>query len=92
MRDKDADAILRALLPVTSTVITAAADTPRATPADELAARVSALDPRKRVRACSDVLAAVDLALESSRTVCVAGSIFLVGTVRDGFERRVILH
>jgi dihydrofolate synthase/folylpolyglutamate synthase len=92
MRDKDADAILRELLPVTSSVIATAADTWRAMPADDLAARVAALDPAKAVRACRDVLTAVDGALDSSRVVCVAGSIFLVGAVRDGLERRGILH
>ena len=49
MRDKDADAILRELLPVTSSVIATAADTPRAMPADELAARVTALDAARSV-------------------------------------------
>ena len=44
MRDKDADGILRELLPVTSSVIATAASTPRAMPANELAARVTALD------------------------------------------------
>jgi dihydrofolate synthase/folylpolyglutamate synthase len=92
MRDKDADAILRELMPVTSSVMATAADTPRAMPADELAARVTALDPTKTVRACGDVLTAVDAALDSSRVVCVAGSIFLAGAVRDHLERRDILH
>jgi dihydrofolate synthase/folylpolyglutamate synthase len=92
MRDKDADAILQELLPVTSSVIATAADTRRAMPADQLAARVLALDPEKAVRACADVLTAVDAALDASRTVCVAGSIVLVGAVRDALERRGILH
>ena len=92
MRDKDADAILRELLPVTSSVIATAADTHRAMPADELAAHVSALDPARVVRACADVLTAVDAALDSNRTVCFAGSIFLAGAVRDALKRRDILH
>jgi len=92
MRDKDTDAILRELLPVTSSVIATAADTPRALPAAELAARVSALDPAKAVRTCADVPTAVDAALDSSGTICVAGSIFLAGAVRDALERRDILH
>jgi dihydrofolate synthase/folylpolyglutamate synthase len=91
MRDKDADAILRELLPVTSSVIATAADTRRAMPADELAARVSALDPSKTVRACADVLTAVDAALDGNHTVCVAGSIFLAGAVREALEQRDIL-
>jgi len=92
MRDKDADAILRELLPVTSSVIATAAATHRAMPADELAAHVSALDPARAVRACADVLTAVDAALDSNCTVCFAGSIFLAGAVRDALKRRDILH
>ena len=83
MRDKDVDAILRELLPVTSSVIATAADTRRALSADELAARVTALDPTKAVRACGDVLTAINAALDDSRTVCVAGSIVLAGAVRE---------
>jgi dihydrofolate synthase/folylpolyglutamate synthase len=91
MRDKDADAILRELLPVTSSVVATAAGTPRAMPADELAARVTAIDPARAVRACGDVAAAVVAAFDSSRVVCVAGSIVLAGAVRDRLERRDIL-
>ena len=83
MRDKDVDAILRELLPVTSSVIATAADTRRALSADELAARVTALDPTRAVRAYGDVLTAINAALDDSRTVCVAGSIFLAGAVRE---------
>jgi dihydrofolate synthase/folylpolyglutamate synthase len=92
MRDKDADAILRELLPVTSAVVATAADTARALPADDLAARVVAIDPARSVRVRRDVLAAVEAALESSREVCVAGSIFLVGAVREGLGHRDILQ
>jgi dihydrofolate synthase/folylpolyglutamate synthase len=92
MRDKDADAILRELLPVTSSVIATEADTPRAIPAGELAGRVSALDDARTVMACADPDAAMDAALARSATVCVAGSIFLAGAVRDRLERRGILR
>jgi hypothetical protein len=34
----------------------------------------------------------VHAALERSRDVCVAGSIFLVGAVRPGLQRRAILR
>ena len=83
MRDKDAEAILRELLPVTSSVVAAAADTPRALPASELASRVKAVDAAKLVVACTDVATAVDTALAANRTVVVAGSIFLAGAVRE---------
>ena len=83
MRDKDADGILRELLPVTSSVIATAADTPRALPANALASLVKAFDAERSVIACADAADAVEAALATSRTVCVAGSIFLVGAVRD---------
>jgi dihydrofolate synthase/folylpolyglutamate synthase len=92
MRDKDADAILRELLPVTADVIATAADTPRAMPPDELAARVRALDARRAVAAFPDVGSALDAALNQSRTICVAGSIFLAGEARGCLEQRGILR
>jgi dihydrofolate synthase/folylpolyglutamate synthase len=92
MRDKDADAILRELLPGTSAVITTAADTPRAMTANELAARVRVLDDPKLLGAYSDIDAALDAALAHSRTVCVAGSIFLAGAVRERLNLRGILR
>jgi dihydrofolate synthase/folylpolyglutamate synthase len=91
MRDKDADAILRELLPVTSSVIATAADTPRAMPAHELASRVRVVDAGKSVVTCTDIAAALDAALAASRTVCVAGSIFLAGGVRERLLARDIL-
>ena len=92
MRDKDADAILRELLPVTSSVIATAAKTPRAMPANELASRVRALDASRVVVACEDAAAAIDAAVARSATVCVAGSIFMAGEVRDRLLQRGILR
>jgi dihydrofolate synthase/folylpolyglutamate synthase len=91
MRDKDVDAILRELLPVTSAVIVTAANTPRAMPAGELAAHVRALDDGRWITASPDVRSALDLALTQSATVIVAGSIFLAGAVRERLEARGIL-
>ncbi|HVZ20809.1 MAG TPA: folylpolyglutamate synthase/dihydrofolate synthase family protein [Vicinamibacterales bacterium] len=87
MRDKDLQPILDALLPVTSAVFATAAPTPRARPADELAAQIGG-----GVTVIPDPDAAIARALETADTVCVAGSIFLVGAVRDGLKRRAILH
>jgi dihydrofolate synthase/folylpolyglutamate synthase len=91
MRDKDIDAIVGTLLPVVADVVTTAAATSRALPANELAARIKALDPSVAVRAEPDPETAVEQALSARRTVCVAGSIFVVGAVRDRFRRRAIL-
>ena len=92
MRDKDADAIVGELLPVTSTVIATAAATPRAMPAKELAARVRVLDAHRPVHVYADVRAALDAAFTQSTTVCVAGSIFLAGEVRECLDQRGILR
>jgi dihydrofolate synthase/folylpolyglutamate synthase len=92
MRDKDIEGILTALLPAVSSVVATAAPTPRAIPARDLAARISAMGGRVPVRTEADAFAAVELALAASRSVCVAGSIFLVGAVRDALRRRAILR
>jgi dihydrofolate synthase/folylpolyglutamate synthase len=92
MRDKDAEAIVGELLPVTSTVIATAADTPRAMPANELASRVRVLDAQRSIAAYVDVREALNAAFAHSRTVCVAGSIFLAGAVRECLSQRGILR
>jgi len=92
MRDKDIEGILAALLPAVSSVVATAAPTPRAIPARDLAARISAMGVRVPVRTDADPSAAVALALATSHSVCVAGSIFLVGAVRDALRRRAILR
>jgi dihydrofolate synthase/folylpolyglutamate synthase len=89
MRDKDVDGILAALLPVTSAVVTTAAATPRALPAADLARHVAALDPDRRVHAEPDVVQAMMRALKIADTVCVAGSIYLAGEIRDRLARIV---
>lgn len=91
MRDKNVAEIVRTLLPLVSQVIATEAPTPRARPADDLAAHV-------REAGATDVLVepdaarAIDRALSIAPTICVAGSIFLVGAVRDGLVRRAILR
>ena len=95
MRDKDVDAILRILLPCVSSVVVTQAPTWRALPADDLAARVLALAPAglspSAVTVEPDPERAVERALRTAPTVCVAGSIFLAGAVRDGLRQRAIL-
>jgi dihydrofolate synthase/folylpolyglutamate synthase len=86
MRDKDVDEILRPLLPCVSRVIATAAPTPRALPAADLAQHIG---PSANVIA--EPLEAIEHALRLGDTVCVAGSIFLAGAVRDDLKRRAIL-
>jgi dihydrofolate synthase/folylpolyglutamate synthase len=103
MHDKDIDAMLRVLLPAVSAVITTAAPTPRAMAPDALAARVSAVAAATGGAAGAaggpmpvDVVAdpehAVREALARAGSVCVAGSIFLAGAVREGLRQRAILR
>jgi dihydrofolate synthase/folylpolyglutamate synthase len=93
MRDKDVEGIARALLPVVSSVVATAADSARAIPARELAARIMATGPSIPVCAEPDPLRAVERALANSGGgVCVAGSLFLVGAVRGGLGHRAILR
>ena len=93
MRDKDVDDIAHALLPVVSSVIATAAPTPRAMPAAELA-RASARSRRAAGRARRNLIPIRRhrAALERAETVCVAGSIFLAGAVRDALRQRAILR
>ena len=83
-------------VPVTSTVIATRAPSPRAIAEGELARRIADLHTRLgrevAVTTIADPGTAVAAALERSNTVCVAGSIFLAGAVRDALNRRAILH
>ena len=95
MRDKDVQDILSPLLPLTARVIATSAPTPRALPADELAARVRAAAERLGltrliVDVDEDPLQAVDRALAASDLVGVAGSIFLVGPLRERLLSRAV--
>jgi dihydrofolate synthase/folylpolyglutamate synthase len=95
MRDKDVHDILSPLLPLTSRVMATSAPTPRALPADELATRVRAAADRLglthlTVDVEEDPLQALDRALASADLVCVAGSIFLVGPLRERLLSRAV--
>ena len=94
MRDKDGHEILAPLLPLTSRVIASSAPSPRALPAEELATRVRSaaarlgLSSRLTVEVDDDPLHAVDRALDTADLACVAGSIFLVGPLRERLVAR----
>ena len=95
MRDKDVQDILVPLLPLTSHVVATSAPTPRALPAEELAGRVRATADRLglsqlAVEVDDDPLHAVDRALAAAGLVCVAGSIFLVGPLRERLLSRKV--
>ena len=92
MRDKDVEGIIGTLLPVVSSVVTTAADTPRAISASDLAARIMATGPSIPVRSEPDPRRAVEQAMMTGGAVCVTGSLFVVGVVREGLRRRAILR
>jgi dihydrofolate synthase/folylpolyglutamate synthase len=102
MHDKDVDAILRILLPAVSGVVATAAPSPRATPATDLARRAAAVAESLSltgpegaplaVSTIADANEAVAHAIAQSDLVCVAGSVFLAGAVRDGLRARAILR
>ena len=93
MADKDVDGILAALLPVTSRIIATAARFSRALPADRLAERVATLDPSRPVDVITPANDAVTAALRTGAGLaCIAGSIYLVGEVRDALEQHAILQ
>jgi dihydrofolate synthase/folylpolyglutamate synthase len=85
MADKDVAHVLGPLLPFAGSVVTTAADSPRATRADELAVMVARLSaPGTRVEAVADPRAAIARALSFGQPVLAAGSIYLVGPLRAG--------
>ena len=91
MRDKDVAAILRALLGAVETVFVTTAPNPRAALPEDLAEAIRSLDPARRVIVEPDPVRAIERAWDESPLVCVAGSIFLAGAVRDALHGRAIV-
>jgi dihydrofolate synthase/folylpolyglutamate synthase len=98
MRDKDTAAIVEPLLPRVGSVVATEAPTPRALPARELEERLHAIASRlpaaerPSITREDDPIAAVSRALERDGVVVIAGSIFLVGPVRERLKSRAILR
>ena len=83
MDDKDVDGIVSALAPAATRFVCTAPDTPRAVPATELTERARRPAASTPVTADENPWHAVEVAWRDSQTVCVTGSIFLVGEVRS---------
>jgi dihydrofolate synthase/folylpolyglutamate synthase len=82
--DKDVSAMIAALAPAVGDIVATAFADPRATPADELAARLRAALPpadAARVHVAATADAALVEAWARSPAIVVAGSIFLLGEV-----------
>jgi dihydrofolate synthase/folylpolyglutamate synthase len=88
MKDKEVREMLAALAPTAKTVICTTAPGARAMPADELASL--AKSPGADVQSVTDPFAAVEEACRCHRLVVVAGSIFLIGPVREHLRRGIL--
>ena len=84
MRDKDVEGILAPLLPLASRVICTTPPNPRAVPAPDLAMRVAGVAGHTAaVESVPDPRSAIDRARLPGGRVVAAGSIFLIGPLRD---------
>ncbi|MGH9201543.1 MAG: glutamate ligase domain-containing protein, partial [Vicinamibacterales bacterium] len=88
MKDKDIDAIVRALVPAVSQFVATEVASARCTPATELAVRIKRLSPQSDVVTRPDPQIAIAAALTRSALAAIAGSIFLVGPVRAQLIQR----
>ena len=81
MRDKDVAGMLRPLEPVVTRIVCTAPRSPRAWPADALSTTVAQHCPNVPCAVATSPVAALEMAWHSSKTICVAGSVYLVGEV-----------
>lgn len=88
MQDKAITEMLSALAPVVVSVVCTTAPNPRAMTADELQLLASSLG--LRAEAIPDPVSAVGHACASGGPVVVAGSIFLIGPVREWLARDIL--
>ena len=88
MRDKAAAEMLAALAPAAASIVCTTPPNPRALPAAELAALARGMG--LRAEAVSEPSEAIARASAEGRLVVVAGSIFLIGPVRERLGRDIV--
>ncbi|HEX6465605.1 MAG TPA: folylpolyglutamate synthase/dihydrofolate synthase family protein [Vicinamibacterales bacterium] len=88
MKDKAVREMLAALAPIVRRIICTTAATPRAMPADELASYARGLG--SDVQIVTDPFEAVEEGCRCDRQVVVAGSIFLIGPIRERLRRGIL--
>ena len=88
MQDKAVGDMLTSLAPVVTSIVCTTAPTARAMSADAIAALASQIGIS--ARSVADPVEAVTRACESGHLVVVAGSIFLVGPVREWLARDIL--
>lgn len=81
MRDKDADGMFRALLPMVSALVVTRASSARAADPAHLAARARAVAPSLPIEVAAAAADALERAWRRSPAVVAAGSIFLIGDI-----------
>jgi dihydrofolate synthase/folylpolyglutamate synthase len=81
MRDKDVQSLLQTLMPFCESIVCTTAPTPRALSASEIA--TLAVQMGARVETIDDPETAIARAIAIGRPVVAAGSIFLIGPLRD---------
>jgi dihydrofolate synthase/folylpolyglutamate synthase len=90
MRDKDVAGMLARLLPTATRLVVTAPPTPRAAGPAAVAATARRL-AAVPVDVVPNPLEAVRQARALGETVCVAGSLYLIGAVLDAIERREVI-
>ena len=88
MADKDADEMLRLLLPLAKGFVTVTAPSPRAIPAAELAARIEALGGRAEPADTIPAAVARTDALAAGGPAAALGTLYFSGEVREAVEAR----
>jgi dihydrofolate synthase/folylpolyglutamate synthase len=83
MRDKDVEGMIAAFAAVASVIVTTQTGSARSLSATELAEFIRRRHPTIAVDASENRASAIDRALQHGRRVAVAGSIFLVGPMRQ---------
>jgi dihydrofolate synthase/folylpolyglutamate synthase len=81
MQDKDVEGMLRALLPHVTRMVLTSPPSPRAASPSDLGALVANLRPGLPVQIEADPSRAIACAFQSARSICVAGSIYLLGAI-----------
>ena len=92
MNDKDVTGMLRKLLPVVGPVIVTGLGDTRAMDPKTIETKVVTLEPKREVIRVNNPTEALKKAFLYGSMVCVAGSFFLVGTIREQLQRRAILQ
>lgn len=88
MHDKAIASMLSVLAPTVAAIVCTTAQSPRAATATELARMAAAITTH--IDIVEDPIEAVRQACRTGRTVVVAGSIFLIGPVRDWLARDIL--